>query len=130
MSYKINEMFDMRLERMANLEDIPKERLCWEIVPTALIEMQSRAGLINSLPWTAFDQNNWDEPGWIYCDHCGIRNKSNPNWYRRQRIYDAIYEDMKEQCTQLALKLEDNSPMLSARMQLLLAKCYNESKYL
>lgn len=47
--------------------------------------------------WKKFNEKNWDEPGWIFCDNCGTKNRSNSGWYRRERTYDPLYESLKMQ---------------------------------
>ena len=33
--------------------------------------------------WKSFNYKIWDEPGPIYCDECGGKNRSDSGWYRR-----------------------------------------------
>lgn len=45
--------------------------------------------------WKRFNEKKWDEPGKIYCDSCGCKNRSDPGWYRRERAYDPKFEELK-----------------------------------
>lgn len=55
--------------------------------------------------WEKFNYNNWDEPGYIYCDKCGVKNRSDAGWYRRERVYNAQYEALKMQAMMLVCNM-------------------------
>ena len=35
--------------------------------------------------WESFNEKIWDEPGWVFCNTCGAKNRSDKGWYRRPR---------------------------------------------
>ncbi len=51
--------------------------------------------------WEKFNYKKWDEPGFIYCDKCGLKNRSDSGWYRRERVFNLEFENMKKKMSLL-----------------------------
>lgn len=53
------------------------------------------------MSWEMFDETQWDEEGYIFCDSCGVKNRNDDGWYRRDRPYNCHFEAMKKRCLEL-----------------------------
>lgn len=48
--------------------------------------------------WKKLDINNWPEDTYIYCNKCGQKNRSDPNWVYKDSPDDLDVINIRRQC--------------------------------